>query len=192
MSEAYDAFGYDLGLVNSEEAAHFKQATVPFPKAFSEIDGLRYQAFKRNGVRVGVLIFPELKTSKEPGIKMKRAIERMCTQRRKETDLLIGISPWGYWGEQSYLKSMPQNTVDILLGSGPGVEVTGMPMVDGHVWWSRAYARGKHVLRIDIDALPRSSRIWEENGDIIAQSVVLTDGFVEDTQIFSIIGKALN
>lgn len=193
LSETYDVFKYNLGLITSSEAEAFQAADLHWPKSFSVPESLQYNEFKVPSGKIGILVFPELNGAKEPGPKMTRAIERMCKEKRAETDLLIGISPWGYWGEQAYLKSGPKDGVDILLGSGPGVEVTGALMSSDNILWNRSYSRGKHVLRIDIESWPGTKTPkWEEDVNIHSESVVLTDGYVEDTHIFSIIGKALN
>lgn len=193
MSESYDFFKYDLGLITTEEAQYFKKDNLPWPKNFIVPNSLQYREFKTPKGIVGVVIFPELNGAKEPGWKLTGAIEKMCREKREETDLLIGLSPWGYWGEQAYLKSMPKHSVDILLGSGPGVEVTGALMADGNILWNRSYSKGKHVLRLDIERWPTDDAPkWKEKSNIRIESVVLTDGYVEDTHIFSIIGKALH
>lgn len=194
LSEAYTTFGYDLGVVSADEAQHFIDAAVPLPKGFVAPDTIGYKAFKVDGGTVGVILLPELRGAKEPTAKMLRAVLRMCKEKRKETDLLVGLSPWGYWGEQAYLKTMPKIGVDILLGSGAGVEVAGAAMAKGRIWWNRAFSRGKYVLKIDVDSWPErvEDQIWSENENIHTESIVLTDGYVEDIDTLSIIAKALN
>ncbi|MBU1611679.1 MAG: hypothetical protein KKC99_07525 [Proteobacteria bacterium] len=194
MSEAFTTFGYALGLATSEEASFFTDQSVPLPKEFQVIDDLAYRELKITGKTVGIIIFPELKNAKTVPEKTLRSITRMCSDKQKETDLLIGMSPWGYWSEQSYLKSLPLAGVDILLGSGAGVEVAGVAMNNGNTWWCRAYNKGKYVIKIDVESWPsrKKAPLWKEKENIRTEPVVLTDGFVEDNDMLSIIGQALN
>ncbi len=194
LREAYTSFDYDLGLLTKEETAFFNTAKLSAPKGFVDTDELGYHEFKvTNGV-VGVVIFPGLKGAKVPSKKMTAAVARMCKKKLKQTDLLIGLSTWGYWGEQAYLKAEPNIAVDILLGSGPGVELSGAIMSKGRIWWNRAYGRGKFIIRIDVKKWPTrdGSHQWIDNDNIRAESIVLTDGYEEDKHTLSIIAKALH
>ncbi len=194
LSEAYTNLDYDLGLLTKEETDFFCKAKLSPPKGFVDTDELSYREFEVSGGTVGVVIFPGLKGAKVPSKKMTAAITRMCKEKIKQTDLLIGLSTWGYWGEQAYLKDEQNIAMDILLGSGPGVEVSGAIMSNGHVWWNRAYGRGKFIIRLNIKKWPsrNGSHQWIDNNNIHAKSIMLTSEYVEDKNTLAIIAKALH
>lgn len=191
LREAYASLKYDLGIASKDEVAAFKEAKVALPAGFQSTGPLGEKNFTINGKHVCFLIFPEIGSAKEAPEQLMATIEATVRKKRAEADLIVGLSPWGYWAEQAYLKASPRHAVDILLGSGPGVEIPGAAMADGRVWWVRAYGRGKYVLRIDVEKWPsKDDHVWSQNGNIRTEPVVLTDGYVEDIDMLSIVVKA--
>ena len=67
------------------------------------------------------------------------------------------------------------------------MEVPGSIMAGGRTFWTRPYAKGKSVTRMDILELPRgkASFAWAENGNIRIESPALTDSYIEDIDVLS-------
>jgi hypothetical protein len=191
LREAYSSLPYDLGLASPQEAEAFTASGVALPGGFFTSREPAYRSFSIKGKTVGVVIFPDIGTAKEAPEQAMARVDALVMSKRAEADLIVGLSPWGYWAEQAYLKSSPRHAVDILLGSGPGVEMPGSAQAGGRTWWVRAYGRGKYVLKIDVESWPeKDGHVWTQNKDIRTEPVVLTDGYVEDVDMLSIIWKA--
>ncbi len=187
LAVSYGMMGYDLGLLTGFELKEFKENGLTPPDHWVHPDEVRFMRLDRDGVAVGVLLFPEMPAeAKTPPQRVLKEIENILRQQRGKVDLLVGLSPWGLWVEKTYLES-GADTPDILFGSGPGVEVPGSIIAGGRTFWTRPYAKGKSVTRIDILDLPRgkASFAWAENGNIRIESPALTDSYIEDIDVLS-------
>jgi hypothetical protein len=187
LAVSYGMMDYDLGLLTGFELKEFEENGLTPPDRWVHPNEVRFMRLDRGGVAVGVLLFPEIPSdAKTPQQRVLKEIEDILRQQRGKVDLLVGLSPWGLWVEKAYLES-GSDTPDILLGSGPGVEVPGSIMASGRTFWTRPYAKGKSVTRMDILDLPRgkASFAWAENGNIRIESPALTDSYIEDIDVLS-------
>ena len=188
LKASYEMMQYDLGLITDFEIHEFKDNGLIPPEQWIFAAEPRYVLIEKQGVRIGVILFPELPEGvKEPPIKIVKEIGRIVEDRRNETDILVGISSWGLWVEQAYLQTKTA-IPDLLLGSGPGVEVAGAILNNGKVFWARSAAKGKSVTRIDLTDLPRNNTqfVWAENSNIHFESPALTDSYIEDINVLSV------
>lgn len=192
LGSAYAMMKYDLGVLTGFEFKEFGENGLTPPLPWKHPGEVEFVRFDREGVSIGIILFPEVPTNtKTPPDRVVKAIETLLAEYRGKVDLLVGLSPWGLWLEKAYLESGTQPP-DILLGSGPGVEVPGSFMANGKTFWSRPYAKGKSVTRIDLLALPRGdvNFTWTENDNIRFESPALTDSYIEDINVLSAITGA--
>lgn len=189
LLRSYALLGYDLGLLGGFELKEFSNNGLTPPDGWRHPSRAEFVRLDRGGVRIGVILFPELPagTPAAPG-RVVSDIEAILKAQRGKVDVLIGLSPWGLWIEKAYLES-GADTPDLLLGSGPGIEVPGNILAKGKTFWIRPYAKGKTVSRIDLLDLPRGRTdfVWAENGNIRFESPALTDSYIEDMDVLSAI-----
>ncbi|WP_291327832.1 hypothetical protein [Desulfovibrio sp. UCD-KL4C] len=110
-----------------------------------------------NGKKAGFIILPYLeKGSNELPSELLTELTAVFKKYKSKTDILIGISPWGYFREKTLLSSpiYAAFPLDILLGSGDGPGMTGTVSNNGKTLWVRSYPTGKAVNRIDIFQWP--------------------------------------
>lgn len=181
---------YDLGLLTGAEQKLFEKAGVTPPKAFATADRATYREFTlAGGEKIGVILFPDLpRKSKEPDQRTVKGIEDLVRKHRDEVRLLIGISPWGLWVEQAFMKMKPVGP-HIVLGSGIGTELRGVLRDSkGRIFWSRSSVRGRSVARIDVLQWPEGDDfIWTDNGSIKSDFISLTDQHPENGEVLQII-----
>ncbi|MGE4293409.1 MAG: hypothetical protein AB7E32_14510 [Desulfovibrio sp.] len=184
---SYGMLGYDLGLLTEFEFKEFGDNGLTPPEHWVHPNEVQFMRLDRGKVGIGVILFPEIPPdAKTPPARVLADISRILRKERGKVDLLVGMSPWGLWVEKAYLES-GADSPDLLLGSGPGVEVPGSIMAEGRTFWTRPSAKGKTVTRIDVLALPRgrASFAWAENGNIRFESPALTDRYIEDIDVLS-------
>lgn len=110
-----------------------------------------------NGKKAGFIVLPYLeKGSSSLPDELITELTELFKKYKNETDILIGLSPWGYFKEKALLASpiFASAPLDILLGSGDGPGMTGTVNADGKTLWVRSYPTGKAVNRIDIFQWP--------------------------------------
>ncbi|SKA78411.1 hypothetical protein SAMN02745704_01130 [Paucidesulfovibrio gracilis DSM 16080] len=189
LQESYALLGYDLGLLTGFELKEFGDNGLEPPTAWRHPGSVSVVPLTANGVNVAVLLLPELPSGTQtPPERLVRQIETVLSKEREQADIIVALSPWGLWVERAYLES-GADTPDLLLGSGPGVEVPGVIVAQGKTFWLRPYAKGKTVARIDILQLPSGEEdfTWTENGNIRFETPALTDSYIEDTNILSVL-----
>jgi hypothetical protein len=140
------------------------------------------------GPRVGVLILPPLAASaRNVPPALAAEIAAAVQKLRATTKIVVAMSPWGYAMEQEYLQGQGP-LPDVLLGSGPGLGLTGQLAAGGRTAWIRSFAQGKSISRIEIFAWPeRSSTFkWTEEQNIRMTIFGLTDAYQEDPRMLSL------
>ncbi len=140
------------------------------------------------GPRVGVLILPPLASAARnipPALTAE--IAAAVLKLRATAKIVVAMSPWGYNLEQELLQS-PGPLPDVLLGSGPGLGLTGLIAAGGRTAWIRSFAQGKAITRIEILTWPEhnSTFKWTEEQNIRMTLFGLTDHYQEDPHLLSL------
>lgn len=132
----------------SPAAAHWFADTLP--AGFVRVDTVATRTLTVGGLSVTVILFPQV-TDTVPDALLDSIVQ---TARRANTDLVIGVSPWGF---QPEARALPQlaGAVDILLGAGEGAPFTvEQASFAPGVLWSRADRDGRCVVELQFMTLP--------------------------------------
>ncbi|MBU1230832.1 MAG: hypothetical protein KKA55_03975 [Proteobacteria bacterium] len=139
--------------------------------------------------RIGVILLPPLPApATDLPLALVRQLADAVRKLRASARLVVAMSPWGYMGEQELLKNggpLP----DVLLGSGPGIGLTGNIAAGGKTLWIRSFSQGKSMSRLDILAWPDHGDPnfkWTEEKNVRMTLVGLTDQYQEDPQVLSL------
>lgn len=191
LARAFEALGYDLGQLTAVEAELFARAGLRPPRNWlpAETPARRALALP-GGNRVGVLLLPELKgplVAGEEGqavARLAKAVAKAVRAAKKDTKLVVAVSPWGAAFEQAYLEAggvLP----DILLGAGPGPALAGRIAADGRVLWLRATAKGKAVNRVTVLEWPKRAGgfAWVEGKNVVWGLEGLTEQIADDAAV---------
>lgn len=158
LAKIYSFINYDFGFLSPEENAYLKKSDTGVPHGWNTYSHFNLTKIKlKNGKTVGIVAFPAIKTETKnlPPEIMSEMVESF-KKFKTQADILIGMSPWGYFHEKDML-SDPQYLecpLDILLGSGDGPGLTGRLVAGNKTLWVRCYPTGKAVSRIDISSWP--------------------------------------
>lgn len=190
LGAAHARLPYDLGLAMPAEAAWLADNGAALPSSFRVAGPHPASGTLLAGqVRVGVVLFPVLPTdaAKAPP-DLGREVAEAARALRGSTDLVVGISPWGATAEADFLDIHGQ-TVDLLLGAGPGPGFPARPMAEDKVLWARPYSQGKSLLQIAVKSLPRRTPDWkwvrEGNAAVLLQS--LTENITNDPDMAALL-----
>lgn len=193
LAKAYDLMGYDALLVSGHERALMAKAGVkprPWWRGGGKLDSHVFKLGKApHQLDVGVVYLPHLPDNEltlPP--QAAREVSEAVKTLRASSDLVVGLSDWGYSREQALLSS-GQDMPDLLLGSGPGIGLTGQRMAGGRTMWIRSYSQGKGVERIEILALPerKSTFAWTEGQNIRMNLDGLTDQYADDRRVLGLL-----
>ncbi len=191
MVRVMEMLDYDIGLLAPEESSALTEAGLPFPVGWQAVDKVNYEIVKtKGGYSVAIVYFPILaKNEQQPSGKSVQAIGRIIEKMRTEADLVIGMSVWGFKAEHGYLK-MDTEHPDILLGSGPGMGLTGKIEAQGKTAWIRPYSLGKAVNMLEVLKFPKAANnfIWTEGENMHAMVKGLTEKIAENQEVRSIFG----
>jgi hypothetical protein len=188
MARVFALMGYDLGLLAPQEAAMLDQAGANPGDAFASPDGVEMTTLALDdGRTAGVVLFPppppgENASSSE----MIQAVDRAVQELAQNSDLTLGVSQWGYFNERTYLKQA-QSPVDILLGSGPGLALSGKIAAQGRCLWVRPYSRGKSMMKIEVFRWPKRGGFQWTKESVRATSVPLDATVRQDPEAASIL-----
>ncbi|MDK2956899.1 MAG: hypothetical protein PWQ57_2395 [Desulfovibrionales bacterium] len=159
MAQIFSRMGYDLGLLTPEEAGMFDMLhTGPGP-AFKSPRAPEAAMFPLgSNETAAVVMFPALPPGeKQPSLAMIDAVDQAVSEVSSKATIVAGLSPWGYFNEKDYL-NQARNPVDVLLGSGPGLALSGKVAAGGRTVWVRPYSRGKTLMKIEVLQWPDRSR----------------------------------
>lgn len=186
LAQAYADLNVDLGLLLPGEAEAMRRAGAGLPRQWLMVSAVT-QAERPlpGGGAVGFVLFPPLapgETEAPKGLieRIGQAVEAL----RKKDKLVVGISPWGYFIEQIYLRS-PTPLPDVLFGSGPGPGFKSIIDDSGKCCWIRSYSQGKALNRLDILSWPgRGTDFrWQDNVNLKTLNVGLTEQLQDDPAI---------
>jgi hypothetical protein len=181
LAKIFSYLDYDFGMLSPEESSYLSKSPSGIPDGWKYYSQITFKKFKiENGKTVGIITFPTIEDDKSNQISEALAARMVsCFKKfRKEADILIGMSPWGYFKEKSLLKNSQymQCPLDILLGSGKGPGLTGQLVAENSTLWVRCYPTGKAVSRVDIIKFPdkNSDFKWKfgENIRCLIQSLL--------------------
>lgn len=171
--------GYDAGFLSREEVEIFAQAGIKPPSWQQTASTAPFTILRTTaGDKVGVLRFPSLPPNEgKPDKQLIDRLSRDIRRYRKKVRLLIGLSDWGWLGEQEYFTANPEWTPDFLLGSGRGSGVSGRLKVDDQCVWVRTYDKGRSIAEITIYEWPDRKNLfaWNPNGNYKTTSIGLND-----------------
>lgn len=151
LAKIFSGMGYDLGLLTPDEAGMFEALhTGPGPAFKSPRAPEAVTLPLSRNQTAAVVLFPPPPPGKEqPSLALIEAVDRTVSEMSPKPQIVVGLSPWGYFNEKDYLKQA-RNPVDILLGSGPGLALSGKIAADGRTVWVRPYSRGKTLMQIEV------------------------------------------
>lgn len=180
---------YDLGIISPSEFSFLKNSTSGIPQNW--ISNTKTQVVVKtlaNGKKVSIIVFPHLERGSDelpPDLIQKCA--KLIRENKKETDLVIAMSSWGYFREKKFLANpdIGGDTPDILLGSGDGPGISGSLNANGKTLWVRSYPTGKAVNRIDILQWPTrdSDFKWASGENVKWFLQTLTENLREEPAI---------
>ncbi len=136
------------------------------------------------GVRVGVVVFPDPPLFFEPGPGDVAKIVAAARSLEGQADIIVGISSWGRTREE-YFFQQAEPVLDLLLGSGAGSGMHGRTEAGGKTFWVRTLAKGQYQLLIDIGKLPaqRGQAAWSKPGTINETFVELGVSYPDDPTV---------
>lgn len=190
MAKAYELLRNDLVFVAPYEREVMSRAGVSPRPAWHGSNRLELQILGPDAAhRIGVILLPPLPAAAtDLPRELVRQFADAVRRLRASTRLVVAMSPWGYAGEQELLKTSGP-LPDVLLGSGPGIGLTGSIAAGGKTLWIRSFAQGKSMSRLDILAWPDHGDPnfkWTEQQNVRMTLVGLTDQYQEDPQVLSL------
>ncbi|WP_415718192.1 hypothetical protein [Maridesulfovibrio sp.] len=193
LTEAFQIMNYDLGIISPAEFSFLKNSPIGIPKNWISDEKVRVEIKPlANGKKVSFIIFPHLERGSDelpPDLIQKCA--KLIRENKKESDLVIAMSSWGYFREKKFLANpeISESAPDILLGSGDGPGMTGSLNVNGKTLWVRSYPTGKAVNRIDILQWPSRDKDfkWSSGENVKWFLQTLTDKLRTEPEIAKLI-----
>lgn len=190
LAEAYSKINFDLGLLSPAEAAALRKAGTTLPGQWVTAPEVTETELPLPaGQKVGFVLLPPLTpTEKEAPKELIRLVSRAVEHQRKTAKIVVAVSPWGYFVELTYLRTLDAVLPDILLGAGPGPGFKGMVAGEGKTYWMRAYGLGKALNRIEVLDWPGRDPgfRWRDEEDIRSLNIGLTDQVRDDTSVSSL------
>ncbi len=115
----------------------------------------------------------------------------LIKKNRKNADLVIAMSSWGYFREKKFLANpvIGEAPPDILLGSGDGPGMSGSLTAKGKTLWVRSYPTGKAVNRIDIYDWPTRDEDfkWSSGQNVKWFLQTLTEKLREEPEVIKLL-----
>lgn len=182
LVKAFGLLAPEAGCLTPSEAKVLADKGLAPPPGFEVLDAApKTRRLNVGGLRVGLVFFPVLKNgAKNAPPEAMEAAAAAARGLRADSDLVIGLSPWGGIDEEAFL-SRPDHGLDVLLGSGPGPGQYMRTASAGRTLWSRSYTQGKALIRLDILGLPNGPGfVWKLGESVTAQAVPLDQGIADD------------
>jgi len=192
LSKAFDQLQHDLLFVTPYEREVLAKAGVKPGHAWKGSEKLERHLLSAGGAgKIVVLLLPPLpKGTRQVPQNLIHQVENTVMDLRASFKLIVAMSPWGYVNEQELLKSQGPHP-DVLLGSGPGIGITGMVAGHGQTAWLRSFPQGKSILRLEVLDWPErnSTFKWTEGQNIRMTLFGLTDQYQENQQMLTLMQK---
>lgn len=184
LVKAFEYLDYDVAFLGREEKEIMSSMNV-FPdkkrRTAQEEPVTIYRT--KDDHHIGFIRFPSLEEEVEtPSADLIEHIADMVKEARKKTDLLVGLSDWGWVRERDYIAQSPEYMPDILLGSGVGSGATGRMDENRRCSWNRPYSKGKTVVEIQVMTWPDRTKpaAWVEPNSIQSRSIGLGDKYLDN------------
>lgn len=159
LAKIFSYLDYDFGMLSPTEKEYLEKSSSGIPKNWKTYPDFTLNKITlKNGKTVGIVTFPNLEgNSEELPDSLVTDLTKNLRQFKKQADIIIGMSPWGYFREKALLENHNylECPLDILLGSGNGPGLTGRLIAQNKTLWVRCYPTGKAVSRIDILDWPK-------------------------------------
>jgi len=185
LVKAFELLRYDAVCLAPEEAEALKSQNIAIPPNWVVLgDAPQSQTLDVGGKKIGVLYFPmPEKIGETPPEKLMTKVSRAARKLREQSDLVIGVSPWGLNSEETFTK-LKKSAVDILLGAGPGSGIFAKAEPYGETLWTRAYPKGKAINELELQVFPSGDKfLWELNSNFKAVVLPLDDKISPDADI---------
>jgi len=181
ICSAHSLCSADIGCSMQCETACFGT----LPKGFASVqDKPIIKKISPNGIRLAFVLFPELPKGAEyaPSAMVKAVLEAGRSVR--DSDIVIGVSPWGFKAEGRALSSF-EGVFDILLGGGVGAPFPlDVPQFAPSVAWSRSDSDGRNIIVLSIaDTHFSRPHTWIKGVDIWAREIPLNATIPEDKAV---------
>lgn len=191
LIKAYNLMGYDLGFIPKEEAKALKQAQAvigSWQKTSEEVPITILTT--QNGDKIGFVRFPSLGQGNDiPEPELISRIGRQIKLLRNKVRLVVGLSGWGWLGENEYLMKNPKTVPDLLLGSGRGSGLNGRVLADDRCIWVRSYDKGRSICEIQIYEWPdrKNSFAWTVSKNYNTSSIGLNDTYKDNPEVAAVL-----
>lgn len=187
LAKAFEYLEYDVAFIGREEQQRLAELGVTPEKirrsAEEEPITIRITPDEH---RIGFIRLPSLPDGEHiPSPELVRQIAEIVKRERASTDLLVGLSDWGWVGEREYIGQSPEFMPDILLGSGLGSGAVGRMDDNRRCSWNRPYEKGKTVIEVQLFAWPDRSKpsAWEAQDTIQSISIGLGDKYLDNPDV---------
>lgn len=187
LAKAFEYLEYDVAFIGREEQKRLADLGVSTDKSrkTAEEEPITVRVTP-DGHRVGFIRLPSLPEGEHvPSAKLVGQIAEWIKRERAKTDLLVGLSDWGWVGEREYIGQSPEYMPDILLGSGLGSGAVGRMDDNRRCSWNRPYEKGKTVIEVQLYAWPdrTKSSTWEAQNTIQSISIGLGDEYLDNPDV---------
>ncbi|SHN61359.1 hypothetical protein SAMN02745728_01215 [Desulfovibrio litoralis DSM 11393] len=195
----YNALQPDLAYTSKETEEWLRTAALKLNSGYFTFtdNSLVFKKLKiaDANLNIGFVLAPEALGAKNTlTANQIDAIKKMAEEKRKDVDLLVLISPWGFATENlaisTWLKEL--NLFDLLLGAGEGSALSlSLSSKNLSLAWSRSDKKGAGINVIDFFELPpkdsRSDWAWVADDNIKGDIIPLSDAIHDDPEIAKLI-----
>lgn len=187
LQRVFAALDFDFGVLAPEEERLFARdsSLSDWLAAGDEPETAVMTVMDRT---VGVIALPRFE-GRQDWDSFIQALRPTLQAMRLKSDLLIGISSWG-WNLESHFLTGPDSGLDLLLGSGPGPAFRGKYMAHNKTLWIRPYSRGRAVNTITIPNFQDTAWLvsgWKPNVTIRTGLAILRGSMPQDPTVSAII-----
>lgn len=186
LIDAYELLGYKRVYISPQEKKWLEEhGKQPLPEFFKTLGEEPFtEIVDVDGVRVGIVAFPEPPTFFQPTQQDVDAVVQAAETLQGQADILVGVSSWGRNSESFYLQHA-EPVLDVLLGSGAGSGMRGVIEGRGSTYWVRSLTKGKYMLLVDVTQLPGQlqEHRWKSPETIKDQFVELGARIPDDKNI---------
>ena len=193
---AFSAMPYTAVYLSENSSAALKKASLPdLPNAVPLGNMPVTRSFRAGTLTVGCVFLPSgKKEDGGPDPEQVLAAQQAAREASSAADLVVAVSPWGIYAENSLMPSLA-GYFHIVLGGGRGIAVpgqaTGDPGSPGPLW-ARSDRRGRAINVLDIYALPLANSPWLEGVHFSSRLVFLDPSLPEEPAIRSLVDKLGN
>lgn len=193
LAKAYDLMKYDVALLGQEEADVFEEAGAkPDTTRKTARQATITKVTIDGGKTIAFLRFPSMRSGDDmPSDKLMNRISAMIREVKNSSDLIIGLSDWGWVGEREYLANNPDSIPDVLFGSGLGSGVDGRVEADGRCVWIRPYDKGRTISELQVIKWPERSKgyVWKEPDNFMVLSTGLGDKYSDHPDVSALLDQ---